>query len=372
MRAVTDHFDRFERIHGKPKWAETREEDDQSSSVFQTTDDIIERSRRMNLLLPDTLDVARVRDANWRQYHQSVVRSVDWHPNGQVLLTAGLDKSLHLFHIDGKENTKLQTTHFKEMPIFQAEFTPSGSEVILAGRRKFFYSYDVEKGKVTKIPGIQGRQEKSFEQFKLSPCGQYISFLGQHGDVIMLSAKTKLPISTITMNGTVRAIDFSADGQYLFSTGGDSDVYQWDLRMQNRCVHRFSDSSALKPSALAVSNGFIASGDESGMVNLYNSSECLKQTTPSPFKSIGNLTTYIDHVKFNHDSQLMAFASRVKKDQLRVAHLPSGRVYSNWPTANTPLGYVQCLDFSPNGGYLAIGNDKGKVLMYRLQHYGSS
>ena len=49
--------------------------------------------------------------------------------------------------------------------------------------------------------------------------------------------------------------------------------------------------------------------------------------------------------------------------------MPSCTVFSNWPTSKTPLSYVFSLDFSPSGGYLAVGNDKGKVLLYRLKHY---
>ena len=44
-------------------------------------------------------------------------------------------------------------------------------------------------------------------------------------------------------------------------------------------------------------------------------------------------------------------------------------MFKNWPTSKTPLGYVWDVDFSPGGGYLAVGNDKGKCLLYRLDHY---
>ena len=63
-------------------------------------------------------------------------------------------------------------------------------------------------------------------------------------------------------------------------------------------------------------------------------------------------------------------ASKWEKEALRLVHIPTCTVFSNWPTTKTPLSYVFSLDFSPNSGYLAIGNDKGKVLLYRLRHYG--
>jgi U3 small nucleolar RNA-associated protein 18 len=53
-------------------------------------------------------------------------------------------------------------------------------------------------------------------------------------------------------------------------------------------------------------------------------------------------------------------------------HLPSLTVFSNWPTSNTPLHYVYSTAFSPNSGFMAIGNDRGKVLLYRVNHFGSA
>jgi U3 small nucleolar RNA-associated protein 18 len=72
---------------------------------------------------------------------------------------------------------------------------------------------------------------------------------------------------------------------------------------------------------------------------------------------------------FLPQAQGLVFASNAKKDQLRVAQLPSGHVYTNWPTQRTPLGQVSCVDVSPNGGYMAVGNHRGKALLFKLKGY---
>lgn len=77
-------------------------------------------------------------------------------------------------------------------------------------------------------------------------------------------------------------------------------------------------------------------------------------------------------MKFTHDSQILALCSRSIKDCLRLVHFPSMTIFSNWPTSRTPLGYVSSFDFSPNSGYLSIGNQTGKVLLYRLNHYNQA
>ncbi|KAJ2678783.1 U3 snoRNP protein, partial [Coemansia spiralis] len=185
-------------------------------------------------------------------------------------------------------------------------------------------------------------------------------------------------IHTLPMNGVVRDISFTADGNYLWSTGLDNEVYQWDLR-QNRCLSRWHDSTAFRPTCLGLSQdgSYYASGDNSGVVNIYDTNSVIAGQAASdssmfnvkPFKSVNNLTTSIRGVKFNHSSEILGIFSRHKADQLKLVHLPTGSVFANWPSMSSHLGNVQCIDFSPQSGFMAVGNDSGKALLYRLPHY---
>lgn len=108
-----------------------------------------------------------------------MVQSVRFHPNGQLLLTASLDRHLHLFQvrslshylksfvfvvltlslfnqIDGKENEKIQSIYFADLPLTSAAFTPNGKEVIVSGTKKHFYVYDIVAGKVERVESIIG------------------------------------------------------------------------------------------------------------------------------------------------------------------------------------------------------------------------
>lgn len=69
------------------------------------------------------------------------------------------------------------------------------------------------------------------------------------------------------------------------------------------------------------------------------------------------------------EGELVAMASSHKKNQLKLVHLPTCTVFDNWPTEKTPLNKVTCLDFSPGGAFFAFGEDHGRVLLYRLNHY---
>lgn len=159
---------------------------------------------------------------------QSVISSVQFHPKAPVLLTGGLDKTLRIFQVDGKENTKIQSVYFKDLPIRCSKFTSDGREVILTGRRKHFYTMDIEKGTTSRIFGIRGRDEEhSFEKFFVSPCNKYLVFPGKYGHISLLSKNTKNWIADLKMNSEVKDIGFSGDGQYMYSFGGNIIIFKY-------------------------------------------------------------------------------------------------------------------------------------------------
>ncbi|KAI7820316.1 WD40-repeat-containing domain protein [Gamsiella multidivaricata] len=344
----------------------------EDNSILTTSKGFLEKSTRLRIMSPESIVVTRVKNANQMGYSKSVIQSVEFHPNGQMLLTAGFDRTLRLFQIDGKLNQMMQSVFYKDMPVYMAAFSASGNAVVASGRRKYFYTYDIEAGKVDKSDGIYGRKEKSLEKFSLSPCGRWIAFMGRDGYIILVSSSTKQWVKNMKMNGNVRAVAWSSDSTYLYSVGGDAEIYQWEIS-SGKCLHRFLDEGGFKPTCIAISpnDQFWAVGSKSGIVNVYDRT-CLTTYKPKSLRAIGNLTTSIHTMRFNHDSQILAISSKARKDQLRLVHIPSLKVFPNWPTSGTPLSYVTCLTFSPRSGYLAIGNDKGKVLLYRLNHYPSA
>merc|ERR1712127_530874 len=96
----------------------------------------------------------------------------------------------------------------------------------------------------------------------------------------------------------------------------------------------------------------MAVGAESGVVNLYDDrgstplssqrgrSLALASTNRAPLKSIMNLTTSADNLQFNHDGSILAMSSKREANGLKLLHVPTATVFSNWPTSKTPLKYV--------------------------------
>ena len=76
------------------------------------------------------------RRSSAKQRSASISSCVQWHPNGKLALTAGLDKTLRLFRTDGVDNPKLQSIFVDRLPITSASFTADGSQVVLCGSAK--------------------------------------------------------------------------------------------------------------------------------------------------------------------------------------------------------------------------------------------
>lgn len=343
--------------------------EDTEEDVLRSNYELIEKGS--SKLLPGLLEYCRLMNVNSEEPSNGPINSVQFHRNGQLLLTAGLDRRLRFFQVDGKRNTLVQSIFLEDCPMHKASFLPDGSRVILSGRRKFFYVFDLVKAAVEKVGPLLGREEKSLEFFEVSPDSSTIAFIGNEGYILLVSSRTNELIGTMKMNGTARSLAFVDGGRQLMSSGGDGHVYHWDLRTR-RCIHKGVDEGCLNASSLCASpdSSLFAAGSSSGIVNLYKRDEFLGGKR-RPVKTIENLTTVVNFMQFNHDAQILAICSHMKKDSLKLIHIPSFNVFSNWPP-RFGLQYPRCLDFSPGGGFMAIGNAAGKVLLYKLNHYQSA
>lgn len=144
----------------------------------------------------------------------------------------------------------------------------------------------------------------------------------------------------------------------------------WDVRSTRSCLHRFVDDGCIHGTSIAVSpnNQYLATGSDSGVVNLYERHEVMKRANPKPTKIILNLTTTIGQLKFNPTAEVLAMSSELKENAIKMLHVPTRTVFSNFPPLNFNLKRVSCLDFSHHSGFLGVGNKCGAANLFRLSH----
>ncbi|KAM5274261.1 U3 small nucleolar RNA-associated protein 18 homolog [Ctenodactylus gundi] len=362
---------------GVPAWAETRKRktssDDESE---EDEDDLLQRTGNFistSASLPrGILKMKNCQQANAERPTTAQISSVQFHPRAQVVMVAGLDNAFSLFQVDGKTNPKIQSIYLERFPIFKACFSANGEEVLATSTHsKVLYVYDMLAGKLIPVHQVRGLKEKIVRSFEVSPDGSFLLINGIAGYSHLLTMKTRELIGSMKINGTVSASTFSSDSKKIYTCSGDGEVYIWDVNSR-KCLNRFVDEGSLRGLSIAASkNGqYVACGSGCGVVNIYSQDSCLQETNPKPIKAIMNLVTGVTSLTFNPTTEILAVASKKMKEAVRLVHLPSCTVFSNFPVVKKKtISHIHSMDFSPRSGYFALGNEKGKALLYRLHHY---
>lgn len=366
---------KFERITGSnPKWAElNRKKEDSESDDEAITKSVgfIDKKAKTGKGIPkNTINYKRLRDINQETRNEGRIVSIEFHPKSTVGIVAGMRGMVSIFAIDGKENKKIHNILYDKFYIYSCKLVNEGEELIVGGGLRDFHIYNLISGhkQRTKLP----RGVMNLKNFEVSQCGKYMAVVGDYGEVHLLHAATKELLTTMKQEYQSTSLSFSQDSNFLYSHSDDNEVTIFDLRTQ-RVKHKFSDEGCVNGTVLTVSsNGqFLATGSRQGFVNIYNCEDVLASKYPKPASVFSNLTTEISDLKFNHTSELLAMCSVDSKNALKLAHVQSGSVFSNFPTHLDHIGQPTVLEFSPESGYLGVGTLDFKVPLYRLRHFNN-
>ncbi|KAF6200102.1 hypothetical protein GE061_006403 [Apolygus lucorum] len=365
---------KFTDVHGEPSWAKldrkVAEAVDPDLAILRSSGHMIEKPKYLS---KGVLEIKRMANLNSSTRAEGIIKSVKFHPTSTVALVAGLSGVASIFQVDGSGNNKLASVRFEKFPIRCARFSPNGKEFIVgSNQQKYFYCYDMMVGSSIKFPMHHNTGQTNMSKFEISPDGKFIAVVGKFGQIHLLTGDSKEWVGSVSMNGSVETLCFSPDSKTLYTYGDQGDVYVWNVGAR-QLVHKFHDEGSIKGVTLAVSpcDTYLAAGSASGVVNLYETSRVLKETSPVPSKAIMNLVTSSSTVVFNHSSQIMAIASDEKANAVKLVHLPSMTVFSNFPQFSAELQRIQDVAFSPNSGYMSLSNNKQTAYLFRLKHFGN-
>ncbi|XP_063208262.1 U3 small nucleolar RNA-associated protein 18 homolog [Chroicocephalus ridibundus] len=353
----------------KPKKTASDSDSDEDDDLLCRTGNFISNSES---LPRGILKMTTCLPANQERFANGKLATVQFHPSAQVVMTAGHDRSVSLFQVDGVKNPRIQSIYLESFPVYKACFSVDGEQVIATGtHHKMFFVYDMMSGSIIPIQKVRGVEERFLRNFEVSPDGSFMLLTGTSGYLHLLSMKTKELVSTMKVNGRCTASAFTPDSSKIYSYSKEGEVFIWDVRSR-KCLHKFEDEGSLEGKCIAVSknNQYVACGSASGVVNLYTTDVCLKENHPKPVKAIMNLVTSATCVTFNPTTEILAVASRETDEAVKLVHIPSYTVFSNFPVFRRKQIYLaQSMDFSPRSGFFSVANNKGKALLFRLKHY---
>lgn len=365
----------FERIYPVPEWASGTASNRRRNSTSDNDEDLIQTdplsvlfqtsaplTQRPTTHLPDDIlymaAVAPIPQPN----NNPLPRTLHFHSSHPLILIGWQDHTLRIHSIDGKHNPLATSLKLSRLRIQSALFHPTKNLVYVTGlRRPGVVIWDLNSGAVRKIARSSNEEAMAsgeWSNLRISPNGNVVGVLGATRWVCLLSAETGQYLGGCKVDGRIADYLFTNDGKSAIVVTMDGEVWEFDttsLLVTNRW--RDEGGVSLTKVALTPDNKFLAIGLTSGIVTIYD----LTMEPRSPIKTLYNLTTPITSLAFSPDGQILVMASSGKRDQLRVVHIPSLKVFPNWPTSKTPLGIIECIDVGDNG-YLAVGRKKGVAL----------
>jgi WD40 repeat protein len=226
-------------------------------------------------------------------------------------------------------------------PVRDAVFTPDGTHLITCGNDSLVRLWDVSSGAMTTFAG-PGDKEPWFDRVAVDPKGLEASAAWKSGDILRWNLKTGEPLPGLRWpDGQDSAIVYSADGQYIASTGGDCGRL-WD-RATGACLREWWVHNSASSIAFAPDGAWLVSGGEDGAVRIWDATtgkERLgEERLPHAVESLAlsadgtwAVTALWTEARV-WDASTGALRRRVARDDLYTlgaAVTPDGRVVSDW------------------------------------------
>ena len=388
---IREHYNNMNNIKNNDlyKWAEDDEENNNTTNdndLLNEGDDLEKLLRTNKSIVNENKILTTSNILKYQQcpqvtklpgyQHISIMSTINFHPKkNNILLTSGLDKKLKIFNINYNDNfsSKIITTiNTLDIPIFSVKFI-SDEDIIITGRRKHYYIYNLESQNLTRIEGnfaLSSNKINSLEKCFVGKDSNVYSFGDNFGNIYLYDLYTKRFKYDIKISSSINSICFD-DKNYLYAVGDQSEIFIYDLRKYRNCLKKVNDYGNFYTNCMEISNNyeFLSTGGKQGYVNLYNVSDLVNDLNEDiePVKIYDNLTTSCDFIKFNKINNILGMSSKWKKNALRFVNLDNKKVFANFPSFKEHMKYPFCFDFNCDNSLLSIGNDEGKAYLFQIE-----
>jgi U3 small nucleolar RNA-associated protein 18 len=339
-------------------WAETSDR-----PITADASDIFSASTKQ---IPSTsLVIARTSDLYKPKQNQSAILSISFHPGESTAAVLDRSSHLHIISVTGKVNRVQYTIPFAERK--QAHcmtYSADGARIFVAGQDGIFQTIDClsQTAQVSRVLNERG----GISSVSCSPNNELLTMISGPR-VHFLDASNRQLLKTVTTSDELKCGAFSDEGNFFIAAGLNGRGLVFDCESL-AAISRFQEQEMQAIYSIAISRDRVAIGTDPGVLHIFDL-PALRTPAPRPLFSKLNLTTVVDTVQFNPTGELLVFGSSGKKDSMRVLHVAGQKVFSNWPTQNTPISYLRTATFDGTGQYLALGNEKGVATLWELGFY---
>jgi WD40 repeat protein len=283
--------------------------------------------------------------------HIGAVMSVVYSPDGHLIASGGLDRTIRLW--DATTGNEVRSLVGHEGGVYAVAFSPDGSLLASASDDQTVRIWNVRDGSpLRKLGGNAG----AMAAVAFSPSGKQLASGGADGKVRLWNVATGKPEPVLIGHfRAVTSLAFSADGRFLASGSDDATAIIWDPLRLHRLKRLARHLDSVRCVAFDPTGALLATASRDKKVILWS------QTSWAPVREFPEHHDAVAAVAFSPNGHSVVSAGLDRCLLWDASSRDAGSIVLGKATA------VTSVTWRPGANELACGTFDGKVQTYGAQ-----